>query len=250
MIEVNGTSISESDISTEMQYHPAESQRDSMIKASESLIITELMKQKAESLGVTTDDKGEYVDQLFEKEVPFPKATEVECKVYFEQHREKLSTSPLLDAKHILIACKKDDDTARSLARIQAKEILAQLEASPDDFGKLAEQYSLCSSAKVGGSLGQISRGQTVPEFERQVFNCSPGLVKAPIESRYGIHIVYIQHRVEGRQLPYEQVSEKVETYLNDRVRHKAIAQYISTLIDEADIDGFEFSDADKNLHH
>ena len=45
------------------------------------------------------------------------------------------------------------------------------------DLAELAQQLSACSSAAQGGNLGQISRGQTVPEFETFLFNLEPGQI-------------------------------------------------------------------------
>ncbi len=250
MIQVNGTEIGESEIGQEMQYHATESQRESMIKASESLIISELLKQEAAAENLDIDSKDEYVDALINAKVDYPETTEEECKAYYQNNREKFVTPPLLDVRHILIACKKDDDTARSLGREQAEEIIGQLQGNPESFADLAKHHSMCSSSEVGGSLGQISRGQTVPEFERQIFLCQEGLINAPIESRYGIHVVEITHREDGKQMPYEFVAEKISTYLNEKVRHKAVAQYITTLVDKANIEGFDFKQGDQNFFH
>jgi peptidyl-prolyl cis-trans isomerase C len=43
-------------------------------------------------------------------------------------------------------------------------------------------------------------------------------------------------------------VKQRISDYLNERVRRKAIAQYIETLIAKADIDGFDFSVSDSPL--
>ncbi len=250
MIQVNGVKIEESDIGQEMQYHATESQRESMIKASESLIVSEFIRQEAKNSGLEIDSNDAYVDSLLEKEVNFPEATESECEAYYEQNKNQFVTPPLLSVRHILIGSSPEDETARSLAREQGEEVLAQLRKHPESFCELAKHHSMCPSSEVGGNLGQISRGQTVPEFERQLFNCQQGLVDAPLESRYGIHIVDITRREEGQQLPYEAVSDKISTYLNEKVRHKAIAQYISTLIDKASIEGFDFEQGDPNFFH
>ena len=45
MIQVNNASISEAAIMAEMQYHPANNKRSAMLKAAESLIIGELLRQ-------------------------------------------------------------------------------------------------------------------------------------------------------------------------------------------------------------
>ncbi|GMA81856.1 hypothetical protein GCM10025855_13890 [Shewanella glacialipiscicola] len=80
-----------------------------------------------------------------------------------------------------------------------------------------------------------------MPEFERQLLTAEIGLQPYPIESRYGFHIVDIKHKIAGNPLPFEAVSDRISLYLNEKVRQKAIAQYIQVLIDEAHIEGFDF---------
>lgn len=251
MIRVNNTEISETAILAEMQYHPADNQREAMIKASEALVIGELVKARAATLGISLQDEAdnaEALGQLLAQEVDMPLATEADCQRYYDANLDKFQTTPLLAVKHILLAAAPDDDDARIKAADLAIELLNELSTAPEKFAALAEAYSACPSNKVGGSLGQITRGQTVPEFERQLFNLGEGLARRPLESRYGLHLVQVDHRVEGRQLPYAQVQEKIQDYLNEKVKRKAIAQYIETLIAGAQIEGFDFSVSESPL--
>ena len=68
------------------------------------------------------------------------------------------------------------------------------------------------------------------------------GLLAKPLETRYGYHVVKVNRYTQGQQLKFEDVQEKIANYLNDRVRNKAIAQYIQNLIADAEIEGYDFS--------
>lgn len=247
MIQVNHAQISDKAVMEEMQYHPAESQREAMFKAAEALIIGELLKQRATELGLhiqteeTLGKQDDYLEQLIEKEVYVPEAGMAECKTYFEQNRNKFTTSPLMEVKHILLAAAPGEDKERMEALTLAETVISLLK-SGESFTALAKAHSACPSKETAGSLGQISRGQTVPEFERIVFALDPGLCESPIESRYGFHVVWVENKIAGMPLEFEQVQEKIRDYLNEKVRHKAIAQYIHTLIADADIEGYDFS--------
>lgn len=251
-ITVNGTTIPASAIDTEVQYHPAESRREAMTKAAESLIIAEVVKQRIMTLGLSdaeattvdteADNESEHnIDTLLQQEVATPAATEEECLRYYEANQQKFQTAPLIEAKHILLAADPEDINARSQAKTLAENLVEQLTTDPGQFKSLAQQFSACPSKDVGGSLGQISHGQTVPEFQRQLFAASSGLMKTPVETRYGFHIVFIERKIDGKQLPYEQVKDRVAEYLNEKVQRKAIAQYLHNLIAEADIQGYAF---------
>ncbi|MCG7533481.1 peptidylprolyl isomerase [Pseudoalteromonas sp. OOF1S-7] len=251
MITVNQTTISEAQILQEMQYHPAKDHRAAMIDAAESLIIGELFNQRLDALGLhlQTDEQQESEEQkqnallnlLIEAEVAIPCATEQECAHYYQQNLAKFCSSPLIAARHILIPAPAEDEHARANALETAESILEALNKG-ESFSVLAGQHSRCESARLGGQLGQLSKGQTVSEFERQVFSADEGLINHPVESRFGFHIVFVDFKQAGKQLPYEAVKLRIKDYLNKKVERKAIAQYIECLIAEAKIDGFDFN--------
>lgn len=259
MIRVNSTEFDETAIVKEMQYHTAKTHTEAKNKASEALIISELLKQRASVLeldgadvkiGMSDGNGNEeaFLDTLLALEVEFPKASEEDRRNYFNANPKKFMTTPLIEAKHILLEAAPDDANSRSEAIELAEQLIKRLEDAPSLFSDLATLHSKCPSAKTGGQLGQLGKGQTVPEFERQLFNCSLGLASAPVESRYGVHVVYLDRRVEGKVLPYEMVKERISDYLNEKVRRKAIAQYIHTLVMDADIEGFDFAVSDSPL--
>ena len=77
---------------------------------------------------------------------------------------------PVLRARR---AQREEDRTALNVALYQ--ERVAELQAQPERFAELAGQYSNCPSGAVGGSLGQLARGQCVPEFDELLFRLQPG---------------------------------------------------------------------------
>lgn len=253
MIQVNHTTIDEPAILAEMQYHPADSQQQAMAKAAESLVIGELFRQRAAELGLHVKDENkdasddDFLAALLEREVDMPEADDQACETYYQQNPERFTTSPLLEVRHILLAAAPDDELDRVNAKMMAEQIIKQL-GEGDDFSRLAQQHSACPSAATAGSLGQISRGQTVAEFERQVFTANEGLLPNPVETRYGFHVVAVDRKIEGKQLPYDAVKDKIAAYLNEKVERKAVAQYIHTLIQAAEIKGFDFAVSDSPL--
>lgn len=245
-IRVNQCIISGEKISAEMQYHPADTHRKALLNAAESLIINELLRQRATELQLVVSrnplnaSDNDFIDALLAADITLPKASESECEHYYQHNTSRFFSSPLLEVRHILLASAADDEEGRVAGKDQASALITALKKGAD-FAVLARSESACPSKDVGGSLGQISKGQTVPEFERQVFSAGPGLMPRPVESRYGFHIVLIDRKIAGVQLPYAVVKEKIADYLNEKVRTKAIAQYIHRLIARADIEGYDF---------
>ena len=79
----------------------------------------------------------------------------------------------LIEADHILFQVTPGVNL--DMLRAHAKVVLDELMADPSRFAEVAREQSNCPSAAVGGSLGQLGRGDTVPEFERAVFALPAG---------------------------------------------------------------------------
>jgi len=254
-ITVNGIAIDEQALANELQYHPNANFEEVVRQAGQALVIRQLLLEQAQKLGfdVKNDEEGA-VQKLLAQEVKYDDPNEETCLRYFEQNRHKFTTMPLMEVDHILLAAAKDDIEGRDAAKQNADVIISQLQQEQKNgenssFAELAQQYSACPSKETGGSLGQISKGQTVPEFERQLMNLPEGLANKPIESRYGFHVVNISRKIEGKPLEYDMVSDKVRGYLIHRASHLAIQAYIQGLVEQADIDGVEVKFSDDNVH-
>ncbi len=241
MITVNQEVIPEADIFAEMQYHPSSSKRQAMVDAAQTLIISTLLRQQARKLGYVDAHEEIAIEKLLSQQVEVPTAHDHECHSYYLQNTQRFFSSPLLEVRHILLACPVDDAQGRIDAIDNAKALLDQI-SQGESFAKLSQTFSACSTKDSGGLLGQISKGQTVPELERVLMKLPIGLHPTPLESRYGIHIVEVLQREDGQQLPFEAVQQRIADYLNEKVRRKAIAQYIQQLVSSAQIEGFDFN--------
>lgn len=254
IISVNQVPITPEAMARELQYHPAPSREEAVYQAARALVIRELLQQRIAELGLSLQlGAGENEEEaatrlLLEREVQVPECDEATCERYYDSNRARFHSAPLLAVRHILLECAPDDAEARSLAHVQAEILVQRLEEFPGSFAELAQKYSACPSKAQGGSLGQISKGQTVPELERQLFTLAPGLASKPLESRFGWHVVSVDQRIEGKALPYEVVSTAICTQLQQGVWQKALVQYLQTLIGAADVRGIHLQGADSPL--
>lgn len=251
-VTVNGVSISREAIAREAQNHPASTPREAWLSAARALAIRELLLQRAAALGLTAapaeDEEGRretdeeaLVRAVIDRDVVVPTADDAACQRFYEQNMKRFRTPDLFAASHILIAAAPGDVAGRDVARQAADVLLTALRDAPQRFADLAKSHSACPSKDVGGALGQIGPGQTVPEFERALPTIAVGTVGAePIETRFGYHIIRVDHREGGRQLPLEAVRERIARYLDERVRRSAAHQYVTVLAGAADIAGID----------
>ncbi len=256
-VSVNGIAIPRNAIQREMQHHAAAKPIAAWQQAARALVIRELLLQEARRLAIAaeplSDDEGRretdeeaVIRGLIEREVRVPEPDDATCRRYYEQNRARFRSPDIYEASHILFSALPADREAHAQARADAIGVLATLQENPDSFATLAQSYSRCPSATQGGNLGQITTGQTTPEFEKALVALMPGqMCDAPVETRYGFHIIRLDRMHEGRTLPYELVAGRIADYLRDSVRQRADAQYVARLVSAAKIEGVDLAGAD-----
>ena len=66
------------------------------------------------------------------------------------------------------------------------------------DFATLAATYSNdTGSARDGGSLGWVTPGMMVPEFDAVVFSAPVGTVQGPVKTQFGYHLLEVTTRTD-----------------------------------------------------
>jgi peptidyl-prolyl cis-trans isomerase C len=259
VITVNGVAIDEKDLANELQYHPNKNFAVVVQQAGQALVIRQLLIDEAKKQGIlsssteTATDE-EAMQKLIEKNISYDAPNEEICQRYYEGNKDKFMTMPLMEVDHILLAAAKDDIEGRDAAKSNSAVIISQLQqeiknGEPSSFAALAKEYSACPSKESGGNLGQLSKGQTVPEFERQLMPLPEGLSDKAIESRYGFHVVNINRKIDGKQLEYDMVHDKVRGYLINSASHLAIQAYIQSLVEQAEIEGVPIKFDEENVH-
>ncbi|WP_347133636.1 peptidylprolyl isomerase PrsA [Staphylococcus hominis] len=95
-------------------------------------------------------------------------------------------------ASHILIKVKSDSDKeGLSDKKAKAEKIQKEVEKNPNKFDDIAKKESMDSaSAKKGGSLGYVIKGQMVDKFDKALFKLKEGQISDIVKTEYGYHII------------------------------------------------------------
>lgn len=164
------------------------------------------------------------VDRLQAEAAP----TEAQEQAYYTAHPAQFQQTKL---RHILIG---DNETpggsnkrtpAQALAK--AQQIEAELKAG-GNFAAIAKAQSDDTGSKAnGGELGEISPGETVPEFESAVNKLPIGQISAPIHTRFGYHIVEVESRstmpfAQAKGIIAEQLAQQNVTAAINRIAASA----------------------------
>lgn len=120
--------------------------------------------------------------------------SDAEVQAYYKAHAAEFKRPA--QATFTIAALSKRATAADSAAALErARSARAEIVGGAD-FAKVAERESADSaSARMGGELGLVHRGQTVPTFEAAVFSQPVGQISEPILSPFGYHIIQVQER-------------------------------------------------------
>ena len=153
-----------------------------------------------------------------------------DLRAYYDQHRDQYRTPDQVKVSHILIKTPlpgpdgKVDEKGVAEAQRRAEDLLKQLKAGAK-LEDLAKKYSEDpGSAKQGGSLGWIGKGQTVPEFEKAAFSLPKGQISDLVKSSYGFHIIRVDDKQDAHVKTLDEVKAEIEPILKHQ-KAQQIAQ-------------------------
>jgi peptidyl-prolyl cis-trans isomerase C len=249
-VRVNGVEILPEDIAQEIQHHPAPDAETAWVEAARALAVRELLLQEARRAGIAAEpladgagrtelDEDALVRELLETEVEPAAPSEAECRRYYDSNVNRFRTPELFEAAHILIEPEGSDEPAWAVARDRARAIVAQIGDDAAAFAAAARAHSGCASAQQDGSLGQIRRGELVPEVqERLEALAEQTTAREPIRSRFGWHILRLHRRIEGRTMTFDMVRDRIADMLEARSWSVEAARYVARLAAQSEIEG------------
>ena len=129
--------------------------------------------------------------------------TDEELTLYMQQHKARFHIKPQVSFQQVYLNYDKHDDVGA-----QADKLLTQLRAgeNPEQLGDqtmLAVDFELISQTDIERRFGE--------EFARQVVTLPQGVWSGPVASGFGIHLVLVSEKVEGRLPELAQVKETVK---------------------------------------
>jgi peptidyl-prolyl cis-trans isomerase SurA len=130
--------------------------------------------------------------------------TEEDIDQYLNANREKLETGLSFEARHILfLPTAGAGEDGWHTAKQRAEDVYTRVMGG-EDFGELAREFSDdTATAKNGGRLGILKRGELAPDIEKAILRLSPGEHSSPFRSEVGYHLFEIESKetLAGEQL-------------------------------------------------
>ena len=108
--------------------------------------------------------------------------TDEAIQKYYEENKEKFDT---VRASHILV--ETEEEAKKALERVKE-----------EDFATVAKELNRQTTARLTARFRILAKGDTVPEFEKALFELAVDLISEPVKSEHGYHIIKVTERYLG----------------------------------------------------
>jgi peptidyl-prolyl cis-trans isomerase C len=164
-------------------------------------------------------------EQLYKKVTEDLKVSDKEIEDSYKKNKSQYQQAATREVRHILVKTKK-----------KADQLHAQL-AAGGNFANLAKTFSEDPGSKSQGGKLTVSKGQTVPPFDKAAFSLDKNQLSKPIKTQYGWHIIQPLSEVKkASTTPLPQVKEAIKQQLLSEKKTKEMREWIDGLKDEFDV--------------
>jgi len=178
----------------------------------EDYIRKEVLYREAVAMGLDRDDTivcrlRQKLEFLTEETAEMAVPSEEDLQTFLQQHPDAFRVEPRLAFQHVYLSRGRRGDAANA----EARQLLAQLStgdvatdtAALGDPFLLPHAFALSSHSEIARLFGDA--------FATQLQDLEPGRWAGPIESGYGLHLVFVRERVAGRVPALAEVRQAVQ---------------------------------------
>jgi peptidyl-prolyl cis-trans isomerase C len=222
---------------------------------------TELLRQQAVRAGLLPRftglsapepdaDTRAAIEAVLEAEVHSPEPGAEECRRHYEAHKPRFVVGQALHVRHILFAVTPGVPVNALAQRAEAALLeLSRQGVLSERFEQLAVELSNCPSSAQGGDLGWITPQDCAPELAKALFLQNDaiqavGLHPRLVHSRFGLHIVEVLERQDGRLPEFAELQAQIGARLALQSQATALRQYMQLLVGQAEVEGVELEGA------
>ncbi len=158
--------------------------------------------------------------------------TDRELRERYEREKERHRLPERAHLREIVILKPEDASTVET-ARQRAQTVADQARTTTD-FPALAAATSEAGTRNKGGDLGEVSRGELLPDLDKAIFNSTAGTVIGPIETKSGWHILKVESRLPSEVPAFESVKDKLRREASDDAWQRDYKSYVDNLRKDA----------------
>ena len=157
--------------------------------------------------------------------------TDADLAAYLTAHPDDFRTAPRLSFRQVYV----NPEQHRDGLDAEVRKLLIALNSDPSmdirylgDRIQLEPDYAHVSTRDIANLFGTA--------FAAAVTELKPGTWQGPISSGYGVHLVIVDERRDGRLPPLDEVRDAVRSEWENARRQKMIEQFYSKLLEQYEI--------------
>jgi len=187
--------------------------------SSEKRYQAQLKTQGLTDAEVHEDIRSQLVSEaIFNKVTKDVKASDADIKAYYDAHKSQYGQPESRDVRHILVK-----------TQAQAQSIYKHLSGDKgSDFAAYAKKYSQDPGSKSQGGKLTITKGQTVPAFDKAAFSLATNAISTPVKTQFGYHIIQPLSDVRpAKTTPLKDVKASIEQQLLQQKKNAAMTKWV-----------------------
>jgi hypothetical protein len=179
----------------------------------EDYIREEVLYREAVAMDLDRDDTivrrrlRQKLEFLTEEAAEIAAPSDADLHAFLQQHADAFRVEPRLAFQHVYLSRERRGDTAHTTAwQLRMQLSTGNAATDPPALGDpflLPPEFALSSRSEIARLFGDA--------FATQLQHLEPGRWAGPIESVYGLHLVYVRERVDGRVPALAEVRQAVQ---------------------------------------
>jgi foldase protein PrsA len=180
----------------------------------------QLKEQGLTDESVRKDVRAQIVsEKIFAEVTGKVKVTNKEIDDFYVRNSTRFSKPASREVRHILVKTKA-----------KADDVFAQLKAG-GNFAALAKKLSEDTGSKENGGKLTISRGQTVPQFDKKAFALKVNELSTPVKTQFGFHVIQALAPVKPATMPaLNDVQDTIRQQLVQTKKNEAMTEWVDEL--------------------
>lgn len=195
------------------------------------LKVAAALDEKYDTLTSFKEEFAQYRDQQVLPMLVTDADIEAEARKIYDQTVQNIGPDGLIQVAHILMRLDQQASAEeQAAAKVRIDSVYKALKAGAD-FAELATKVSQDpGSARQGGMLPFVQRGQLVKEFEDAAYALQPGQMSEVIQSPFGYHIILMKERkmLEPFEFHHDNIIRFIEQRnMRDRIAEQKVASMV-----------------------
>ncbi len=171
-------------------------------------------------------ERGELIDRNVRQKVHI---TQGDAQRYYDANPHRFLADMKVHLRHIMLEVEEGAPSDRAQTVLGRVRELRQEALDGADFAALARAHSQGAGASEGGDIGWLQPDSLPDSLARVAAVLDKGSISQPVRTNLGYHLVKVEDRQGGQQLPFTAVSEQISQELYRKTLDERFAKWLKT---------------------